>query len=91
MQEPTAKPGQRVYSADGTELGVIGGLTEEGFLVRGGAEAVSLEHEPGGALGEGYVVWRCADCGEVGELDGLPGSCPGCGVGPEALYVPLED
>lgn len=80
-----------MYSADGTELGVVGGLTEEGFLVRGGADADSLEAEPGGALGEGYVVWRCADCGEVGDLDGLPETCPGCGAGREALYAWLED
>ena len=83
------KPGQRVYSADGDELGVVGGLTERGFLVRAGEN--SLETEPGGALGEGYVVWRCADCGEVGDLDQLPESCPGCGADREALYALLED
>lgn len=91
----TVKPGQRVYSADGTELGVVRGLTEDGFRVRLGEDvaALSLEHAPGGALGEGYVVWRCGDCGEMGALDagGLPEACPGCGAGREALYVPAED
>ena len=83
------KPGQHVYSADGTELGIVGGLTERGFLVR--VDPDSMEAEPGGAFGEGYVVWRCADCGEVGDLASVPDSCPGCGAGREALYALLED
>lgn len=89
-QEQTVKPGQRVYSADGTEIGVVGGLTDEGFVVRAGGDD-SLEREPGGAFGKGYVVWRCADCGEMGGLDQLPESCPGCDAGREALYACLED
>ena len=38
------------------------------------------EHQPGHEFGEGYLMWRCANCGEMGELDdGLPSSCPNCG------------
>lgn len=37
-------------------------------------------HDPGPEFGEGYLVWRCEECGEVGELDeGLPEECPNCG------------
>ena len=38
------------------------------------------EHDPGPEFGEGYIVWRCEACGEMGELgDGLPDECPNCG------------
>lgn len=38
------------------------------------------EHDPGPEFGEGYIVWRCEACGEIGELeDGLPDECPNCG------------
>jgi rubrerythrin len=38
------------------------------------------EHDPGHGFGEGYIMWRCEECGEMGELDdGLPEECPSCG------------
>lgn len=38
------------------------------------------EHDPGHEFGEGYIMWRCEECGEMGELaDGLPEECPNCG------------
>ena len=38
------------------------------------------EHEPGQEFGEGYIMWRCTECGEMGKLDeGLPTECPNCG------------
>jgi predicted RNA-binding Zn-ribbon protein involved in translation (DUF1610 family) len=38
------------------------------------------EHIPGQQFGEGYIKWRCDDCGEMGDLDdGLPEECPNCG------------
>lgn len=38
------------------------------------------EHDPGPAFGEGFIMWRCDECGEMGELDdGLPEECPNCG------------
>lgn len=37
------------------------------------------EHNPGQEFGEGYIMWRCNNCGEMGELeDGLPTECPNC-------------
>jgi rubrerythrin len=48
------------------------------------------EHNPGQEFGEGYIMWRCNDCGEMGELDdGLPEECPTCGS--EEVYKFKED
>jgi len=38
------------------------------------------DHDPGPEFGEGYLMWRCEECGEMGELDdGFPDECPNCG------------
>jgi rubrerythrin len=90
----TVKPGQRVFDDEGNELGLIRGLTEEGFQVHLGdsVDHLDLEREPGREFGEGYLMWRCSDCGEMGELeDGYPGTCPGCGAPKRDLYAWLED
>jgi ABC-type ATPase with predicted acetyltransferase domain len=35
-------------------------------------------------------MWRCENCGEVGELeDGLPSECPDCGS--EEVHKQRED
>jgi rubrerythrin len=48
------------------------------------------EENPGQDFGEGYIMWRCDDCGEMGELeDGLPSECPDCGS--EEVYKWRED
>jgi len=53
---------------------------------------VSNEETPGQEFGEGYIMWRCTDCGEMGELDdGLPAECPNCGAPKEALAKQRED
>ena len=45
-----------------------------------GEEIEAEEHDPGQEFGEGYIMWRCENCGEMGELDdGLPEECPSCG------------
>jgi hypothetical protein len=93
-QRTTVKPGQPVFDADGDELGVIRGLTEEGFQVNVGesVDHFDVEVDPGRAFGEGYLMWRCAECGEMGDLkDGYPDGCPGCGAPSEELYAWLED
>lgn len=49
--------------------------TNEGDLHSG-----NREETPGQEFGEGYIMWRCNNCGEMGELeDGLPNECPDCG------------
>ncbi|MFC4550527.1 MULTISPECIES: DUF7130 family rubredoxin-like protein [Halorussus] len=113
--------GTVVYDPEGNELGVIAGMTDEGFEVAttediehvdedGRAEVGSpdveseqaaetneeslrnseQEHDPGQQFGEGYIMWRCDECGEMGELDdGLPEECPNCGD--ENVYKWRED
>jgi len=92
-RELVVKPGQRLYDSDGRGIGVVCGITGDGFEVSPTERVVGvdLEHDPGGAVGEGYLVWRCAECGEVGDLETVPGACPGCGAEREALYAWIED
>lgn len=53
-------------------------------------EAEQQEQIPGKEFGEGYIKWRCDECGEMGDLeDGLPTECPNCGS--EAVYRWRED
>jgi rubrerythrin len=53
-------------------------------------QASEQKHDPGHEFGEGYLMWRCDDCGEMGELDaGLPETCPACGS--DEVYKWRED
>ena len=87
--------GKTVYDEDGNQLGTIRGFDEAGFYVtmREGYEALSVEHaRTGHEFGEGYLMWRCTQCGEMGEIDdGLPDECPNCGAPKEDLYYWTED
>ncbi len=87
-------PGQGVYDEDGNRIGQIRRFTERGFEVNVGEDAAesSLEHEPAQGFGEGYLMWRCAECGEMGSLhDGIPSLCPSCGASKESLFAWTED
>ncbi|WP_336025121.1 DUF7130 family rubredoxin-like protein [Halobellus salinisoli] len=89
----TLEPGQRVYDADGRAIGTIRAITETGVEVQthGDVETVSLKQALGSDAGEGYLLWRCVNCGELGDLDEIPDRCPGCGGPREDLYAYLED
>lgn len=94
--EPAArvlKPGQAVYDANGYEIGTIQGITDVGVEVNTHDEidTLSLERSPGKSWGEGYLVWRCLNCGEVGDVEELPERCPNCDSPREELYAYLED
>jgi hypothetical protein len=93
--EPTVGLGATVYTEDGRELGTVRGFDEDGFFVttREGIDALSVEHERvGHEFGEGFLMWRCSECGEMGDLeDGVPDACPSCGAEREALYYWTED
>ena len=86
--------GKTVYDVQGNALGKIRGLEDDGFVVstRDGIEALSIEHERAGhEFGEAELLWRCSECGELGDIDDLPEECPNCGVDKTALYYWTED
>ncbi|WP_128476946.1 DUF7130 family rubredoxin-like protein [Halorussus pelagicus] len=87
--------GQTVYDEDGNELGNVRGLENAGFFVstREGVESMSIEHARSGHdFGEAELMWRCTECGEMGEIDeGIPEECPNCGEPKEALMYWTED
>lgn len=87
--------GTTVYDDDGRPLGEVRGVEEGGFFVssREGVEALSVEHARSGhEFGEAELMWRCTECGEMGEIDeGLPEECPNCNSPKEALMYWTED
>jgi rubrerythrin len=87
--------GQSVYDEDGTKLGQVRGFDEGGFFVttRDGVEGLSIEHARSGhEFGEAELMWRCTECGEMGEIgDGIPENCPNCGTSKEAIMYWTED
>ena len=91
----TVGVGQTLYTADGRAVGTVRGVDEDGVFVsvREDVGAFSVEHvRAGHAFGEAELVWRCTDCGEVGDLGGgLPDVCPNCGTEREALMYWTED
>lgn len=89
-------PGEMVFDDDGRELGLVVGMTDEGFqveLVDPPAHVRDDQEEmPGQGAGEGYLMWRCAECGTMGELhDGMPTTCPNCGAPGEHVSEVIED
>lgn len=87
--------GQTLYTEDGEPVGEIRGLEEGGVFVtvREGAEAYSIEHARSGHdLGNAELMWRCMECGEMGEIDdGIPDTCPNCGAPKEDIMYWTED
>ncbi|WP_254521863.1 hydrogenase maturation nickel metallochaperone HypA [Natrinema caseinilyticum] len=94
-EQPQLAFGTTVYTEDGTEIGRIRGVDEDGLYVtlREGFEGLSVEHvRSGHEFGEAELMWRCWECGEMGRLDSdLPDTCPACGAGREDLYYWTED
>ena len=87
--------GQTLYDEDGNPVGTIRGLEESGVFItlREGLESLSIGHARSGqSFGEAELMWRCMECGEMGELDtGLPENCPDCGTEKEGLMYWTED
>ncbi|WP_336003425.1 DUF7130 family rubredoxin-like protein [Halorientalis halophila] len=95
MNEVELSFGQTLYTEDGVSAGTIRGVEEGGvyLTVREGVESLSIEHARSGhAFGEAELMWRCTNCGEMGEIDGgLPGECPNCAVSKTDLMYWTED
>jgi hypothetical protein len=85
--------GTTVYDGDGNELGVVRGLDDAGFYVRSGEGRARLSlTDARDVFGTAYVMWRCWECGEMGQLETeLPANCPACGAPREELYYWAED
>ena len=87
--------GETLYNEEGEEVGTVRGIEESGayLTTREGVEGLSQEHARSGqAFGEAELMWRCTQCGEMGEIeDGLPEECPNCGSPKEDLMYWTED
>jgi rubrerythrin len=86
-------PGKAVYDESGRLLGHVSEITEGGFEAEIGAPSPEdVEVIPGQEFGEGFLMWRCGECGEMAEIDdGMPGACPVCGAPSEAVQIVQED
>ncbi|MDH5020069.1 DUF7130 family rubredoxin-like protein [Halobacterium rubrum] len=98
--------GDTVHDHEGRVLGIVDEVTDDGFEVAvievdGHAadasrdpdrDSADTEDVPGKDFGEGYLMWRCEDCGEMGPLEGgFPETCPDCGAPKEHIHVAQED
>lgn len=91
--EMSLEPGEEVYDRRGRAVARITGMTDNGYEIEAIEESeADGEEMPGPDFGEGYLMWRCTECGEMGELDdGMPETCPECGAKKEALTGVVED
>ncbi|ELZ30876.1 hypothetical protein C474_10456 [Halogeometricum pallidum JCM 14848] len=93
-EKPRVSVGSTVYTEDGEELGTVRGFDDDGFYVstREGIVSLSVEHERSGhEFGEAELMWRCAECGEMGDVEEMPDACPNCDAPKEELYYWTED
>lgn len=89
--ETTARVGETIFNAEGEELGVVRELTSSGFVVSVGLDMGAHQRSTSGDFGEAYLMWRCFECGEMGEIESLPDQCPNCEAARESLYYWTED
>ncbi|MES3517493.1 MAG: hypothetical protein PPP58_07500 [Natronomonas sp.] len=82
--------GDSIYDEDGNELGRVRAYDESGFYVSS-AEGVSTMNQAQSKTGEKTLMWRCWDCGEMGQISDMPETCPSCGAGSEEIYYWQED
>jgi rubrerythrin len=89
--ERQASVGEKVFNADGEELGVVRELINGGLVVSVDLGAGEHQRSTSGEFGEAYLMWRCMECGEMGDIDELPDQCPNCEAERESLYYWTED
>ena len=95
LENAPVEPGERVFDEDGEPIGTVRGLQEGGIFVttRSGAEELSEEHvRSGQSWGMAELMWRCTECGEMGEIDeDIPDKCPNCSTPRENIMYWTED
>lgn len=92
VERSSITPGDEVYDESGRLLGRVSALTDDGFETELVEPGEAEEEIPGQEFGEGYLMWRCTECGEMGDLaDGMPESCPDCDAPREAITQMVED
>jgi len=94
--DESLEPGEYVYTKTGQLAGRVSGVTTDGFEIEtietDARDGVDQEEIPGKEFGEGYLMWQCEECGEMGELDdSIPAACPNCDAPREALSEVRED
>lgn len=90
---PTApEPGETVYTEEGDLVGRIERVDADGIhIVPAGDPGDAPAVTPGRGYGEADLVWRCGQCGEVGEIESMPDHCPNCGASREEIYYLTQD
>lgn len=85
------KPGTTVYDESGNSVGIVRGIDEHGFYVRADDDVLVLS-ESSSAISHGdALMWRCWECGEMGQIENIPEECPSCGAPKEEIYYWQED
>jgi len=87
----TVDVGKTVFDADGEPLGVIREQTSGGFVVSVSTDRPESQRSTSGEFGEAYLMWRCMECGEMGNIESMPEECPSCEASRESLYYWTED
>jgi hypothetical protein len=83
--------GRAVYDSDDNELGIVRGVDEQGFYVAAGDDVRVLEEGTTSAEHGDAIMWRCWECGEMGQIENIPEECTSCGAPKEDIYYWQED
>lgn len=83
--------GNSVFNEDGEELGVVRELINGGVVVSVDIGAGENQRMTSGEFGEAFLMWRCLECGEMGDIEEIPDQCPNCEAEKESLYYWTED
>jgi ABC-type ATPase with predicted acetyltransferase domain len=83
--------GDSVFNEDGEELGNVHQLINGGLVVSVDVGAGEHQRTTSGEFGEAFLMWRCLECGEMGDIEDIPDRCPNCEAEKESLYYWTED
>lgn len=89
-ESPT--PGDALYNSDGELVGHVDHIDANVIkIIPTGEGEETAGSEAARGYGKADLVWRCGQCGEVGELDSMPDRCPSCDAPREELYYLTQD